>query len=306
MFELLGITPQALFAQLLVGLINGSFYAILSLGLAIIFGLLNVINFTHGAQYMMGAFAAWIGLTQLGNWIGQPDFVINYWVALILVPLLVGALGILIERTMLRRLYHLDHLYGLLLTFGLALIFEGMFRYWYGVSGESYPVPELLQGAIPLESIGILLPKYRAWVVVISLVVCFVTWYVIERTKLGAYLRAGTENPKLLQAFGINVPLMITLTYGYGVALAAFAGVLAAPVLQVNPIMGSNLIIVVFAVVVIGGMGSILGSILTGLGLGIIEGLTKVFYPEGSGIAIFVIMVIVLVLRPAGLFGRER
>ncbi|MEI6304048.1 MAG: branched-chain amino acid ABC transporter permease [Betaproteobacteria bacterium] len=306
MFEMLGITPQALLAQLLVGLINGSFYAILSLGLAIIFGLLNIINFTHGAQYMLGAFVAWLGLTQFGPWIGQPDLVVNYWFALVLSPLLVGAFGVLIERTMLKRLYHLDHLYGLLLTFGLALIIEGMFRHWYGISGESYEVPELLQGAIRLEEIGIILPKYRIWVVFASLVVCFGTWYVIERTRLGAYLRAGTENPKLLQAFGINVPLMITLTYGYGVALAGFAGVLAAPILQVNPIMGSNLIIVVFAVVVIGGMGSILGSILTGLGLGLIEGLTKVFYPEGSAVVIFVIMAIVLLLRPAGLFGREK
>jgi branched-chain amino acid transport system permease protein len=306
MFEMLGITPQALLAQLLVGLINGSFYAILSLGLAIIFGLLNIINFTHGAQYMLGAFVAWLGLTQLGPWIGQPELVVNYWVALVLSPLLVGAFGILIERSMLKRLYHLDHLYGLLLTFGLALIIEGMFRHWYGISGESYEVPELLQGAFRLEDIGIILPKYRVWVVFASVVVCFGTWYVIERTRLGAYLRAGTENPKLLQAFGINVPLMITLTYGYGVALAGFAGVLAAPILQVNPIMGSNLIIVVFAVVVIGGMGSILGSILTGLGLGLIEGLTKVFYPEGSAVVIFVIMAIVLLLRPAGLFGRER
>lgn len=306
MFEMLGITPQALLAQLLVGLINGSFYAILSLGLAIIFGLLNIINFTHGAQYMLGAFVAWLGLTQVGSWIGQPDFTVNYWFALVLSPLLVGMFGILIERTMLKRLYHLDHLYGLLLTFGLALIIEGMFRHWYGISGESYEVPELLQGAIRLEEIGIILPKYRIWVVFASLVVCFGTWYVIERTRLGAYLRAGTENPRLLQAFGINVPLMITLTYGYGVALAGFAGVLAAPILQVNPIMGSNLIIVVFAVVVIGGMGSILGSILTGLGLGLIEGLTKVFYPEGSAVVIFVIMAIVLLLRPAGLFGREK
>jgi branched-chain amino acid transport system permease protein len=303
---MLGITPQALLAQLLVGLINGSFYAILSLGLAIIFGLLNIINFTHGAQYMLGAFVAWLGLTQVGPWIGQPDLVVNYWFALVLSPLLVGIFGILIERTMLRRLYQLDHLYGLLLTFGLALVIEGMFRHWYGISGESYEVPEALTGAFRLEDLGIILPKYRVWVVFASVVVCFSTWYVIERTRLGSYLRAGTENPKLLQAFGVNVPLMITLTYGYGVALAGFAGVLAAPILQVNPIMGSNLIIVVFAVVVIGGMGSILGSILTGLGLGLIEGLTKVFYPEGSAVVIFVIMAIVLLLRPAGLFGRER
>lgn len=304
MFELLGITPQALFGQLLVGLINGSFYAILSLGLAIIFGLLNIINFTHGAQYMMGAFIAWIMAYQLGGWIGRPDFAIGYFWALLLAPLLVGALGIVMERTMLRRLYHLDHLYGLLLTFGIALVIEGLFRWFFGISGERYDVPELLTGGTDLGFM--FLPTYRAWVVVAALAVCFATWYVIERTKLGSYLRAGTENPKLLQAFGVNVPLMITLTYGYGVALAAFAGVLAAPIFQVNPVMGSNLIIVVFAVVVIGGMGSILGAIVTGLGLGLIEGLTRVFYPEASAVVIFVIMVIVLLLRPAGLFGREK
>ena len=298
------ITPQALFAQLLVGLINGSFYAMLSLGLAIIFGLLNIINFAHGAQYMMGAFVAWIGLTQIGQWTGNADLSVNYWTALALAPLVVGAFGILIERTMLKRLYQLDHLYGLLLTFGLALVVEGMFRHWYGISGETYDVPEALAGGINLGFM--FLPFYRAWVVVISLVVCFATWYVIERTKLGSYLRAGTENPKLLQAFGVNVPVMITLTYGYGVALAAFAGVLAAPIFQVNPIMGSNLIIVVFAVVVIGGMGSIMGAIVTGIGLGVIEGLTRVFYAEASGVVIFVIMAIVLLLRPAGLFGREK
>lgn len=306
MFEWLGITPQALVAQLLVGLINGSFYAILSLGLAVIFGLLNVINFTHGAQYMMGAFLAWIGLTQLGGWVGKPDWEVNYWVALVAAPLIVGAIGILIERFMLKRLYHLDHLYGLLLTFGLALVIEGMFRHWYGISGESYSAPEALQGGIRLEGLGLFLPKYRLWVIVASLTVCLATWFVIERTKLGNYLRAGTENPKLLQALGVNVPLMITLAYGFGVALAAFAGVLAAPVFQVNPVMGSNLIIVVFAVVVIGGMGSILGSIVTGVGLGLLEGLTKVFYPEASSVVIFVIMAIVLLLRPAGLFGKER
>jgi branched-chain amino acid transport system permease protein len=306
MFELLGITPQGLVAQLLVGLINGSFYAILSLGLAIIFGLLNVINFTHGAQYMMGAFLAWIGMTQLGPWLGMPELAVNYWVALVAAPLIVGATGILIERFMLKRLYHLDHLYGLLLTFGLALVIEGMFRHWYGISGERYPVPDLLQGGIQIESLGLFLPKYRVWVIVISIAVCLATWFVIERTKLGNYLRAGTENPKLLQALGINVPLMITLTYGFGVALAAFAGVLAAPIFQVNPVMGSNLIIVVFAVVVIGGMGSIMGSIVTGLSLGLLEGLTKVFYPEAAGVIIFVIMAIVLLLRPAGLFGREK
>jgi branched-chain amino acid transport system permease protein len=304
MFELLGITSQALFSQLLVGLINGSFYAILSLGLAVIFGMLNIINFSHGAQYMIGAFIAWIGLTQVGQWVGDPEFRIGYWVVLFVAPLLVGAVGILIERTMLSRLYKLDHLYGLLLTFGLALIFEGLFRYFYGVSGQPYEIPEVLQGAINLGFM--FLPKYRAWVVVASLIVCFATWFVIERTKLGAYLRAGTENPKLVQAFGVNVPLMITLTYGFGVALAAFAGVLAAPIFTVSPLMGADLIIVVFAVVVIGGMGSILGSIVTGLGLGLIEGLTKVFYPEGSAVVIFVIMVIVLLVRPAGLFGREK
>jgi branched-chain amino acid transport system permease protein len=303
-FELLGITPQALFGQLLVGLINGSFYAILSLGLAIIFGLLNIINFTHGAQYMMGAFIAWIMAYQLGGWVGNPDFAVGYFWALILAPLIVGALGVLMERTLLRRLYHLDHLYGLLLTFGIALVVEGLFRWFFGISGERYDVPEQLTGGTNLGFM--FLPTYRAWVVVVALTVCFVTWYVIERTKLGAYLRAGTENPRLLQAFGVNVPLMITLTYGYGVALAAFAGVLAAPIFQVNPVMGSNLIIVVFAVVVIGGMGSILGAIVTGLGLGLIEGLTRVFYPEASAVVIFLIMVIVLLLRPSGLFGREK
>ncbi len=304
MFEPLGISPQALYSQLLIGLINGSFYAVLSLGLAIIFGLLNIINFSHGAQYMMGAFVAWIGLTQVPQWLGNPDFVINYWVALVLVPLLVGAFGIAIERTMLRRLYKLDHLYGLLLTFGIALIIEGLFRDWYGVSGQQYEIPEVFQGAINLGFM--FLPRYRAWVVVAALAVCFASWYVIERTKLGSYLRAGTENSRLTQAFGVNVPVMITLTYGYGVALAAFAGVLAAPIFTVSPKMGADLIIVVFAVVVIGGMGSILGAIVTGLGLGLIEGLTRVFYPEASAVVIFVIMAIVLLVRPAGLFGRER
>jgi branched-chain amino acid transport system permease protein len=293
--DIFGVPIQAMMSQLLVGLINGSFYAILSLGLAIIFGLLNIINFAHGAQYMMGAFFAWIGLTYFG---------VNYWVALILAPLLVGIIGIVLERLMLKRLYHLDHLYGLLLTFGLALIIEGVFRYFYGISGQPYTIPETLRGATNLGFM--FLPNYRAWVIVASLIVCFATWYVIERTKLGAYLRAGTENPRLLQAFGVNVPLLITLTYGYGVALAAFAGVLAAPIFAVNPVMGSNLIIVVFAVVVIGGMGSILGAIVTGLGLGLIEGLTKVYYPEASAVVIFVIMAIVLLVRPAGLFGREK
>lgn len=292
--EIFGIPSALLGSQLLVGLINGSFYAILSLGLAIIFGLLNIINFAHGAQYMMGAFVAWLALTRFG---------INYWAALIFAPLAVGALGVVIERTMLRRLYKLDHLYGLLLTFGLALIIEGVFRDQFGISGETYEVPEALAGGIPLGFM--FLPIYRAWVVVAALTVCFGTWYMIEKTKLGAYLRAGTENSQIVQALGINVPLLITFTYGYGVALAAFAGVLAAPIFQVNPLMGSNLIIVVFAVVVIGGMGSIMGSILTGLGLGLIEGLTKVFYPEASSVVVFVIMVIVLLVRPAGLFGKS-
>ncbi|MBS0357379.1 MAG: branched-chain amino acid ABC transporter permease [Proteobacteria bacterium] len=291
--EIFGVPTALLGSQLLVGLINGSFYAILSLGLAIIFGLLNIINFAHGAQYMMGAFIAWLALTK---------FEVNYWVALIAAPLLVGLLGVLLERTMLRKLYKLDHLYGLLLTFGLALIIEGIFRDQFGISGESYEVPEALSGGIHLGFM--FLPLYRAWVVVASLTVCFGTWFMIEKTRLGAYLRAGTENPQIVQALGINVPLLITFTYGYGVALAAFAGVLAAPVFQVNPLMGSNLIIVVFAVVVIGGMGSILGSIVTGIGLGLIEGLTKVFYPEASAVVVFVIMVVVLLLRPAGLFGK--
>jgi branched-chain amino acid transport system permease protein len=295
MTQIFGIPVQALLGQLLIGLINGSFYAVLSLGLAIIFGLLNIINFTHGAQYMLGAFAAWMSLTYLG---------VNYWVGLILAPIAVGVFGILMERFMLRRLYHLDHLYGLLLTFGLALILEGAFRQFYGVSGLSYPIPEIFQGGVNLGFM--FLPYYRAWVIVASLSVCFATWFVIERTKLGAYLRAATENPELLQAFGINVPLMITLTFGYGVALAGFAGVLAAPIYQVAPGMGSNLIIVVFAVVVIGGMGSIMGSIVTGIGLGLLEGLTKVFYPEASGLVVFVIMALVLLFRPAGLFGREK
>ena len=292
--EIFGIPSALLGSQLLVGLINGSFYAILSLGLAIIFGLLNIINFAHGAQYMMGAFVAWLALTRFG---------INYWAALIVAPVAVGAVGVIIERTMLRRLYKLDHLYGLLLTFGLALIIEGVFRDQFGISGETYEVPEALAGGIPLGFM--FLPIYRAWVVVAALTVCFGTWYMIEKTKLGAYLRAGTENSQIVQALGINVPLLITFTYGYGVALAAFAGVLAAPIFQVNPLMGSNLIIVVFAVVVIGGMGSIMGSILTGLGLGLIEGLTKVIYPEASSVVVFVIMVIVLLVRPAGLFGKS-
>ncbi len=291
--EIFGVPSALLGSQLLIGLINGSFYAILSLGLAIIFGLLNIINFAHGAQYMMGAFVAWIALTKFG---------INYWAALLLAPIVVGAFGIILERTMLNKLYKLDHLYGLLLTFGLALIIEGVFRDQYGVSGESYSVPDLLSGGVNLGFMY--LPIYRGWVIVAALTVCIGTWFMIEKTRLGAYLRAGTENSQMVQALGINVPLLITFTYGYGVALAAFAGVLAAPMYQVNPQMGSNLIIVVFAVVVIGGMGSIMGSIVTGLGLGLIEGLTRVFYPEGSAVVVFVIMVIVLLVRPAGLFGK--
>ena len=293
MFELLGVPPQALFGQLLLGLINGAFYALLSLGLAVIFGMLNVINFTHGAQYMMGAFGAWMLLQYFG---------IPYWGALILAPLIVGATGIVLERLLLSRLYHLDHLYGLLLTFGLALIIEGLFRKNYGSSGLPYTNP--IPGGTHLGFM--FLPWYRAWVVVISIVVCLATWFMIEKTKLGSYLRAATENPTLVRAFGINVPRMMTLTYGFGVALAALAGVLAAPIYSVNPIMGANLIIVVFAVVVIGGMGSIMGSIVTGFGLGVIEGLTKVFYPEASNTVIFVIMAIVLMIRPAGLFGTVR
>jgi len=293
--EIFGIPSQALFGQLLIGLINGSFYALLSLGLAVIFGLLNIINFTHGAQYMLGAFVAWLGLNKLG---------INYWLALVLAPIVVGATGVFIERTMLKQLYKLDHLYGLLLTFGLALIIQGVFRNEYGSSGMPYAVPEVFQGAF--NTGFMFLPKYRAWVIVASLVVCLATWYVIERTKLGAYLRAATENPSLVQAFGINVPRMITLTYGFGVGLAALAGVMAAPIYQVNPTMGADLIIVVFAVVVIGGMGSIMGAIVTGFGLGLIEGLTKVFYPEASNVVIFVIMTIVLLLKPAGLFGTQK
>ncbi|WP_211461285.1 branched-chain amino acid ABC transporter permease [Collimonas silvisoli] len=293
--EIFGIPFQALMSQLLLGLVNGSFYAMLSLGLAVIFGLLNVINFAHGALYMMGAFLAWIGLTY---------FNLNYWVMLILAPLLVGLFGVVIEKTMLRWLYKLDHLYGLLLTFGITLMVEGIFRSFYGVSGQPFSVPDLLSGATDLGFM--VLPNYRAWVVLASLAVCFATWFVIEKTKLGAYLRAGTENPKLVEAFGVNVPLMVTLTYGFGVALAAFAGVLAAPVIQVSPLMGSNLIIVVFAVVVIGGMGSIMGSIVTGLALGVIEGLTRVFYPEASATVVFIVMAIVLMIRPAGLFGKEK
>ncbi|HAT31343.1 MAG TPA: branched-chain amino acid ABC transporter permease, partial [Janthinobacterium sp.] len=287
--EIFGVPLQAMMSQLMLGLVNGSFYAMLSLGLAVIFGLLNVINFSHGAMYMMGAFLAWMGMSYCG---------INYWCMLLVAPLLVGAFGILIEKTMLRWLYKLDNLYGLLFTFGVTLIVEGVFRSFYGVSGQPFPVPEVLAGATDLGFM--ILPNYRAWVLVASLSVCLGTWFVIEKTKLGSYLRAGTENPKLVEAFGINVPLMVTLTYGFGVALAGFAGVLAAPIIQVSPLMGSDLIIVVFAVVVIGGMGSIMGSILTGLALGVIEGLTRVYYPEGSATVVFVVMVIVLMLRPAG------
>src|SRR5690606_22417284 len=293
LFELIGIPPQALFGQLLLGLINGAFYAMLSLGLAVIFGLLNVINFTHGAQYMMGAFAAWMLL----EWAGVP-----YWGALVLAPIIVGATGIVMERLFLRRHYHLDHLYGLLLTFGLALIIEGVFRKQFGSSGLPYANP--LPGGTRLDFM--FLPWYRAWIVVASLVICLGTWFLIERTKLGSYLRAAVERPDLVQAFGINVPRMITLTYGFGVGLAGLAGVLAAPAYNVSPLMGSNLIIIVFAVVVIGGMGSILGAIVTGFGLGVIEGLTKVFYPEASNTVIFIIMGCVLMVKPAGLFGTSK
>jgi len=293
MFEIFGISSQALFGQLLIGLINGSFYALLSLGLAVIFGMLNIINFTHGAQYMLGAFTAFFLLQHAG---------LGYWWALIIAPLVVGATGVIIERLFLQWLYKLDHLYGLLLTFGLALIIEGTFRNFFGSSGLPYSVPSALQGG---QNLGFMfLPNYRAWVVVFSLAVCLTTWFVIERTKLGSYLRAATENPTLVRAFGINVPRMITLTYGFGVALAALAGVMAAPIYNVSPQMGANLIIVVFAVVVIGGMGSIMGAIVTGFGLGIIEGLTKVFFPEASNTVIFIVMAIVLLIRPAGLFGR--
>ena len=292
--EIFGIPLQAFLGQLLLGLVNGAFYALLSLGLAVIFGLLGIVNFAHGALYMLGAFAAWIMLDSLG---------INYWYALVLAPLVVGGLGMVIERLFLKHLYKIDPIYGLLLTFGLSLIAEGIFRELYGVSGQNYAVPELLAGATNLGFM--VLPNYRAWVVLVSLVVCLGTWFIIERTRLGAYLRAGTENAALVQAFGINVPMMVMLTYGAGAALAALAGVLAAPIIQVNPLMGSNLIIVVFAVVVIGGMGSILGSVITGIGLGLVEGMTRVFYPEASSIVVFVVMVLVLMVRPAGLFGKE-
>lgn len=294
MTMIFGVPAAAFFGQLLLGLINGAFYALLSLGLAIIFGLLKIINFAHGAQYMLGAFAAYLLLNLLG---------INYWVALFLAPLIVGAIGVLIERVLLRRIAHIDHIYGLLLTFGLALIIQGLFTNWFGVSGNRYSVPDALQGGVNLGFM--FLPYYRGWVVAVAVVVCIAVWFMIEKTKLGGYLRAGTENPALMQAFGINVPLLVTLTYGFGVALAAFAGVLAAPIYSVAPGMGANILIVVFAVVVIGGMGSIMGAILTGLAMGVIEGLTKVYYPEASNTVIFLVMILVLLLRPAGLFGKE-
>ncbi|MFY2609724.1 branched-chain amino acid ABC transporter permease [Achromobacter ruhlandii] len=297
------ISLPALLAQLLVGLINGCFYAILSMGLAIIFGLLNIVNFTHGAQFMMAAFLAWIGFTQLPQLLG-PGAQINFWAALVVAPLIVGAVGVVIEKTLLKRLYHLDHLYGLLLTFGIALMMEGGFRYFYGISGVGYEPPEILQGGFDLGFM--FLPAYRAFVVVASLLLCLLTWYLFERTRLGALLRAGTENARLLQAFGVNVPVMITLTYGFGVALAGVAGVLAAPVMQINPLMGSNLLNIVFAVVVIGGLGSIMGAIVTGLALGLLEGLAKVFYPEASTVVVFIVMAVVLLTRPAGLFGKEK
>jgi branched-chain amino acid transport system permease protein len=295
MTSLFGIPIQALMGQVILGLVNGSFYAILSLGLAVIFGMLNIINFAHGALFMMGAFVAWMGMEYLG---------ISYWWSLLTAPLLVGLFGIAIERSLLQWLYKLDHLYGLLLTFGLALIIEGFFRHLYGVSGQPFSVPDEIAGGINLGFM--FLPQYRLWVVVSSLTVCLLTWFVIERTRLGAYLRAATENPKMTQAFGINVPVMVMLTYGFGVGLAGFAGVLAAPTGQLSPLMGSNLIITVFAVVVIGGMGSILGAIVTGVSLGVVEGLTKVFYPEASATVVFVIMAIVLMFRPTGLFGKEK
>ncbi|PTB99812.1 branched-chain amino acid ABC transporter permease [Marinobacter sp. Z-F4-2] len=293
MFEIFGMPVQVIMGQMAIGLINGSFYAILSLGLAIIFGLLNIINFSHGALYMLGAFIGWILLTYFG---------VNYWISLIIVPIVVGFFGIIIERLLIRKLYHVDHMYGLLLTFGIALMIQALFLNIFGVSGQIYEVPDLLKGTLNLSFMY--LPVYRGWIIIASIVVCFSTWYLIERTKLGSYLRAATENPTLVQAFGIRVPILITLTYGAGVGLAAFAGVLAAPVYQVSPIMGVDLVIIVFAVVVIGGMGSIGGAIVAGFGLGIIEGLTRVFYPEASNVVIFVVMVIVLLVKPSGLFGK--
>ena len=300
---MLDISMQSLAAQLLVGLINGCFYAMLSMGLAIIFGLLNIINFAHGAQFMVAAFLAWMGFTQLPLLLG-PAYQINFWAALIVAPIVVGALGVLLEKTLLKRLYHLDHLYGLLLTFGVSLVLEGAFRHVYGISGVSYSPPELLQGGVDLGFMY--LPLYRGFVVVAAVAICLATWYLFEKTKLGALLRAGTENPKLLQAFGVNIPLMITLTYGFGVGLAALAGVMATPIMQVNPLMGANLLNIVFAVVVIGGLGSIMGAIVSGLALGILEGLTKLLYPEASTVVVFVIMAVVLLTRPAGLFGKEK
>ncbi|MAU94416.1 branched-chain amino acid ABC transporter permease [Aurantimonas sp. 22II-16-19i] len=294
MTMIFGIALPALLGQLLIGFINGSFYALLSLGLAVIFGLLRVINFAHGAQYMLGAFTAYLLLVHTG---------IGFWPALVVAPLIVAAISALIERTMLSRLYDLDHLYGLLFTFGLALIIEGTFRWYYGAAGQPYATPQLLSGGTNLGFM--FLPNYRGFVVVASIVICLAVWLLIEKTRLGAYLRAATENPQLVQAFGVNVPLLLTLTYALGAGLAGLAGVLAAPIYQVSPLMGSNLIIIVFAVVVIGGMGSIGGAIITGYVLGILEGLTKVFYPEASNIVVFVIMAIVLMLRPAGLFGKE-
>ncbi|MFG6664847.1 branched-chain amino acid ABC transporter permease [Sulfitobacter sp. 916] len=294
MFELLGIPPQALFGQVLLGLINGSFYAVLSLGLAVIFGLLNIINFAHGALYMMGAFVSWMLLTYLG---------IPFWFALVISPIIVGALGMVIERTMLRPLHELDHLYSLLLTFGLTLVITGVFQNFYGVSGKPYPIPAALSGVMNLGFM--FLPIYRGFIIVMAVIVCFATWFLIEKTRLGSYLRAATENPEMVSAFGINVPLLVTLTYGFGVALSAFAGVLAAPVYSVNPVMGNDLIIVVFAVIVIGGMGSIMGAIIGGFSLGLVEGLTKVFYPEASTTIIFIIMALVLLFKPSGIFGRE-
>jgi branched-chain amino acid transport system permease protein len=294
MFMVLGVPGPLLFGQLLLGLINGAFYAMLSMGLAIIFGMLNIINFAHGALFMMGAFAAWMLLQYAG---------IGYFPSLILAPLIIGVFGVILERTVISRLYHLDHLYGLLLTFGLALVIQGLFRNYYGSSGLPYRIPDVLQGA---TDVGFMfLPNYRAWVVLAAMVVCVATWAVIEKTPLGATLRAATENAPLVQAFGVNVPRVITLTYGGGVALAAFAGVLAAPIYSVNPNMGDNFINTVFAVVVIGGMGSIMGSIVTGFALGVIEGLTKVFYPQASATVVFVVMVIVLLTLPHGLFGRR-
>ncbi|MFW6345053.1 MAG: branched-chain amino acid ABC transporter permease [Halomonas sp.] len=294
MTMIFGVPVAVFMGQLMLGLINGAFYALLSLGLAVIFGLLKIVNFAHGAMYMLGAFGTLLGMRYLG---------VNYWVALLLVPLLVGGMGMLVERYLLRRIAHLDHLYGLLLTFGLALIFEGTLVNFFGVSGSSYPTPAALQGGFQLSFM--FLPTYRAWVLAAAIGVCLATWFIIERTRLGAYLRAGTENPALMQAFGVNVPQLITLTYGFGVALAAFAGVLAAPLYPVSPTMGSSLLIVVFAVVVIGGMGSILGAVITGLSMGLIEGITKVYYPEAANTVIFLVMVVVLMLRPAGLFGKE-